>query len=975
MNDNRYPEIGLYYHNADSYDKVKEAYELGEKVVGIVHATGTGKSFNALQLAYDNRNKKVVYVVPSRGIIEHLKEIINSNPNLDLDRDFPNLEFRTYQSLVGLSKDEIKSIDCDLLVLDEFHHIGAPVWGARIDTMIETHPNMRIFGMTAYTVRDRGTPYERNMADPDKEELFSDKIVSRYDLCDAMVEGVLPKPVYKSAYIHLVRTADRLEEKVSQLNSESKDYKELIPILADLKKRIHDAPSIPELLQKSLKPNGKYIYFCPPCSEEGTNDIETIQKQSMEWFKKIYPGKEIVFYTSTSEMGIEGKRNRDAFYKDVTLDGKDASDKLRIMFAINQYNEGIHAPNIDGVIMGRGTCSDIVFFEQIGRALSVRGNTTEKVEELEKYSIEDLIKMCNEKDIPVKEGMTKDNIIEKLISPIIIDLTNNIDFIRDLENRLRDRIKNFNENGLGYSRRILNIDASFDIEMVNEDLFELLRYVMDRLVMTWEDKFELAKAYYEKHGNLLIPHSFKTINGYEYDENGTNLGLWISIQRQSYKGTNSSGTTLSEKQIKLLEEIGMVWDAKVITWQKNYGLAKAYYEKHGNLLIPRAFKTKNGYEYDEDGVSLGRWIGYERRVYRGIVANASMTEEQIKLLEEIGMVWDPNEIKNENFWQKNYTLAKAYYEKHGNLLIPVSFKTKNGYEPDENGVSLGRWIGGQRKAYKGSTKYKISDEHIKQLEEIGMIWDPMEIAWQENYELAKAYYEKHGNLLIPRAFKTKNGYEPDENGVSLGWWIGGQRRAYKGSAGYKMSDEHIKQLEEIGMVWDPNEFNIERIWQENYRLAKIYYESHGNLLIPLRFCTKNGIDFDADGINIGWWISSQRLAYKGYNKRSLLSESQIKLLEEIGMVWDVKEMEWQEKYTLAKAYYEKHGNLKIPVSFKTVNGYDADENGVKLGEWIANLRRQYKKNKDNTPMSDQRIKLLEEIGMIWEINKQKKKIK
>ena len=123
MNDNRYPEIGLYYHNADSYDKVKEAYQNGEKVVGIVHATGTGKSFNALQLALDNKDRKIVYVVPSKGIIDHLKEIINSNPNLDFDRDFPNLEFRTYQSFISLEKHEIEDINCDLLILDEFHHI------------------------------------------------------------------------------------------------------------------------------------------------------------------------------------------------------------------------------------------------------------------------------------------------------------------------------------------------------------------------------------------------------------------------------------------------------------------------------------------------------------------------------------------------------------------------------------------------------------------------------------------------------------------------------------------------------------------------------------------------------------------------------------------------------------------------------------------------------------------------------------
>ena len=140
-------------------------------------------------------------------------------------------------------------------------------------------------------------------------------------------------------------------------------------------------------------------------------------------------------------MGEEGRKNRDAFYKDVTLDGESADGKFRIMFAINQYNEGVHAPNIDGVIMGRGTTSDIVYFEQLGRGLSVRGNTKEKFDELEKYSIDKLIHMCREKDIPVRENSSKEELIEKLIAPVIIDLTNNYEFIKELENNLGNRIK------------------------------------------------------------------------------------------------------------------------------------------------------------------------------------------------------------------------------------------------------------------------------------------------------------------------------------------------------------------------------------------------------------------------------------------------------------------------------------------------------------------------------------------------------
>ena len=950
MNNNEYTTIGLYDHNADSYNQVKSSFESGNDVVAIVHATGTGKSYNALQLAYDNKDKKIVYVVPSHGIIEHINKIIEGNPNLDLKRDFPNLEFRTYQSFISLSEDEISDIDCDLLILDEFHHIGAPVWGARINTMVETHPDMKIFGMTAYTIRDRGTPYERDMANPDTDELFSGKVESRYDLCDAMIDGVLPKPIYKSAYTNLIGLESQLEEKVQKLGATTKEYQEYMAILNDVKKRIHEAPSIPNILKKSIKPDGKYIYFCPPCSEEGANDIETIKQQAIEWFKQFVDEEDIIIYTSTSDMGEDGKKNRDAFYSDVNLDGEQVDNKLRVMFAINQYNEGIHAPNIDGVIMGRGTTSDIVYFEQLGRALSVRGNTKDRFDELEQYSIEQLISMCKEKDIPIKDNISKEELIEKLIAPVVIDLTNNYDFIKDLENNLKDRIKDIQENGLGNHREMKIRDASFDIEIENQDLFEMLRYVMDRMTLTWEDKYNLAKTYYEHHGNLEISRNFKTLNGYDYNENGIKLGDWISTQRSLF--INSK---LSDERIELLKNIGIVFnESHHETWMKNYNLAKMYYEYHGNLEIPQRFTTLNGYKFDENGIKLGKWIINQKTKYK----SNKLSKEKIELLNSIGMRFEGN--LNEIKWMKNFNLAKAYYEHHGNLEIPIKFKTKNGYEFDENGIALGNWINNQRKAYKGK---RISEKCMKLLENIGMTSENIvEKKWLKMYNLAKIYYEHHGNLEIVQTFKTKNGYEFDENGLSLGNWIFAQRYSYKSNDGKLLLNDSVELLNQIGMRWD--NLNAMDSWMENYNLAKTYYEHYGNLNMPYNFKTKNGYEFDENGIALGKWIGSQRGLFNG-TRRGEISDEQIKLLENIGMLFNLRDENWLKMYNMAKIYYEHHGNLKTPATFKTKNGYEFDKNGVALGSWICTQRTVYKGTSGHKKMSAEKIKLLEEIGMIW----------
>ena len=957
---NNYEKVGLYEHNIESYEKVKEQFEK-DNTVALIQATGTGKTYNALQLAYDNPNEKIIYVVPSVSIIEHIKEVISRNPNLNLEKDFHHVEFRTYQSFINLSSKELKDLNVNLLILDEFHHIGAPVWGARINEIIKTHPNIKVFGMTAYTVRDRGTSYERDMVNPEGEEIFSNKVASNYDLCDAMIDAVLPKPIYKSAYIHLENTLEELEKKLEKENHNSKNYKELSKVLNDIRNQVHMASSMKEVFQENIKKDGKYYYFCPLNSEENVNDIGTIMEEVKEWCQEIgLTEDDYEFYLTTSEMKEEGKKNRQAFYNDEDLNGNKVNHKLRIMFAINQYNVGVHAPGVDGVIMGRSTKSDIIYYEQLGRGLSVRENYKEEYDKLYQKDIAELRVLCKEKNREIKDDMEKEEIIETLLAPIIIDLANNIDYIKELEDNLKDRVKEVRkQNNSKTKKRVIHLSTTdFNISMINQNLYEILKYVSDRLSMTWMEKYNLAKAYFNHYGDLEIPISFKTTNGHEYDENGIALGTWICRQRQAYKGQGTQKIT--PYQIKLLEEIGMRFENE--RWRKKYNLAKAYFEHYGNLEIPTIFKTTNGYEYDENGIALGTWIVNQRIAYKGNSAS-KITPAKINLLKEIGMRFE--NIDTMETWMEKYKLAKTYFEHYGNLEIPQGFKTINGYDYDENGIALGIWLAKQRQAYKGQGTQKITPDQIKLLEEIGMRFENKDImeTWMEKYNLAKVYFEHYDNLEIPKTFKTINGYDYDENGIALGNWIGKQRQTYKGQGTQKITPYQIKLLKEIGMRFENKD--IMETWMEKYNLAKVYFEHYDNLEIPKTFKTINGYDYDENGIALGTWIVTQRTAYKG-DSTNKITPTQIKLLEEIGMRFETANRNkiWIEKYNLAKAYFEHYGNLEIPTVFKTTNGQEYDENGIALGQWIANQRNAYKGTCRQKITPDQ-IKLLEEIGMKW----------
>jgi hypothetical protein len=50
----------------------------------------------------------------------------------------------------------------------------------------------------------------------------------------------------------------------------------------------------------------------------------------------------------------------------------------------------------------------------------------------------------------------------------------------------------------------------------------------------WQEYFKLAQKYYERYGNLIIPINYTTSNGYEYNDNGLNLDLWLNEQRTHF---------------------------------------------------------------------------------------------------------------------------------------------------------------------------------------------------------------------------------------------------------------------------------------------------------------------------------------------------------------------------------------------------------------------------------------------------------
>lgn len=474
----------------------------------------------------------------------------------------------------------------------------------------------------------------------------------------------------------------------------------------------------------------------------------------------------------------------DKAFKDFKEDND--NNHLRLLYCIDALNEGIHVDDISGVILLRPTVSPIVYKQQIGRALSASKKT----------------------------------------NAVIFDIVLNIENIYSI-----DSIKEEMQVATSYYRSLGEADQIFNekFKIIDEvrNCRELFEKLNDALTATWDMYYASAKQYYQENGNLEVPARYITEEGYA-------LGSWLNNQKAIRKGTIVG--KLTEDQIQKLDSIGMIWDSLDYFWEQNFKLAKEYYLTSGNLDIPTNYKST-------DGKHLGNWILRQRQLYK----SNSLTDEQIKKLDSIGMDWMD---RVDRVWENGFIEAKNYSEEYGNLSVPKNYRSNTDFP-------LGIWIQRQRSLYKNK---KISDDRVKRLTDVGMNWNPDN--WESRFNLVRQYYEEHGNINISQKEIIQ--------GVWLGKWIVSQKKAMQEG---KLTHEQTEMLKTLPMKEVGRKDNR---WWSMYEEAKKYYLKFGHLNVPMDYLTSSGK-------KLSDWIIRQR---RNYKLGKMPSEHKEKL-DEIGFIWDL----------------------------------------------------------------------------------------
>jgi hypothetical protein len=215
--------------------------------------------------------------------------------------------------------------------------------------------------------------------------------------------------------------------------------------------------------------------------------------------------------------------------------------------------------------------------------------------------------------------------------------------------------------------------------------------------------------------------------------------------------------------------------------------------------------------------------------------------------------------------------------------------------------------------------------------------------WEEGYRELLTYYEKNGDADVKARYVS-------ESGFPLGKWISNLRSSVRlRGINQALTPEQQQKLAKVGMIWDKNGEK----WEHYLQAAKDYRREHGNLKIPAKYVTE-------EGIPLGNWLHNLRSGISGERSRQeTLSLEQIAQLEALGIEWEKDNVRlWNQKYALARDYYEQHGDLNIPVAYCV--------DGIKLGRWISNIRGKRRNPRSSGMILDEnRIRQLDSIGMNW----------
>lgn len=327
------------------------------KKCALIRPTGFGKTHILTRLIkLFNASESILYLYPSTVVKDTVLSMYYKNA---VHKGYiDNVVFMSYYKLVVSDlEDIIKQYNFSFIIADECHRLGANKSIVAFNKLLEGFPNATLVGASA-------TPDRMDGVD-EITDLFDGITVYPYTLHDAFKDGLLQRPYYcyctygdddinelkKNANLEIEKMGVDREEANSLLKSYIIEISKILNMEDTIKVAINRAG-----IKISYM---KFIVFF--------SSIEHLNSKSddvLSWFKAAYPSHAV----SKLVISSETEKYKSNVNNLGNLERKE--NKIDLVFCIDMLNMGYHVKDLTGIVMYRGTQSNIVYAQQLGRVLN-----------------------------------------------------------------------------------------------------------------------------------------------------------------------------------------------------------------------------------------------------------------------------------------------------------------------------------------------------------------------------------------------------------------------------------------------------------------------------------------------------------------------------------------------------------------------------------------------------------------------------
>lgn len=453
-------DIKLFPHNEKAYNKLVKSL-LDYPLSFIEHATGTGKSFIILKYLYAKmRKKRILFVSLHDEMFDQLFGKQMSTLGMKRE-DFFKFDTLIYHNLPKYDpKKIVEQYDC--IVFDEAHHCGAPEWSKFVEGIKEEVlkcDDKKMIGLSATGIR-----YLDNYLDV-CEKFFDGHCASRLGVAEAILNLLLPAPLYINSVVSCQEKFDRVKNKLKKI-PKTKEILDIWNRMDEIGANILNNSSVSDMLKKyDVHPGEKYIVFC-----KNIKDLRLKMQEAQDWFKDI--GEVKMFQAHSAQKKNVNREQISAF--------EENRQEISLMFAVDIFNEGFHIDDLDGILMFRKTMSPIVYLQQIGRALSFssRKKQIKIFDFVDNISENDVIRELYKELVSEAKRLIKEEPENKEFYEEIIERFKIVDYTSSTIEKL-DNIEAYLDENYTYRNsiiRAINLLQDYKNKFPNNDIQVDIRY-------------------------------------------------------------------------------------------------------------------------------------------------------------------------------------------------------------------------------------------------------------------------------------------------------------------------------------------------------------------------------------------------------------------------------------------------------------------------------------------------------------------